>query len=102
MINWGRISELREEIGEDDFSEVVELFLEEVEGVMEILDTDPAELGARLHFLRGSAWNLGFGQFGDLCHAGEKLCALGLMDEVDLLALRGVYLASREEFLARA
>ena len=44
----------------------------------------------------------GFGQFGDLCHAGEKLCALGLMDEVDLPALRGVYLASREEFLARA
>ena len=35
MIDWKRVRELRDEIGEEDFSEVVDLFLEEVEEVGE-------------------------------------------------------------------
>lgn len=31
MIDWARIIELHDEIGADDFNEVVELFLSEVE-----------------------------------------------------------------------
>ena len=31
MIDWARVSELRDEVGEGDFDEVVELFLEEVD-----------------------------------------------------------------------
>ena len=31
MIDWARVSELRDEVGAEDFDEVVELFLEEVE-----------------------------------------------------------------------
>ena len=29
MIDWARVSELRDEVGAEDFDEVVELFLEE-------------------------------------------------------------------------
>ena len=31
MIDWARVSELRDEVGAEDFDEVVELFLEEVD-----------------------------------------------------------------------
>lgn len=31
MIDWARVSERRDEVGEEDFDEVVELFLEEVD-----------------------------------------------------------------------
>ena len=35
MIDWSRVNELRDEVGAEDFEEVVELFLEEVEEVIE-------------------------------------------------------------------
>lgn len=41
MINWKRVNELRDEIGPEDFAEVVELFLEEVEQVIDKLREAP-------------------------------------------------------------
>ena len=35
MIDWTRVSELRDEIGAEDFGDVVEIFLEEVEAEVE-------------------------------------------------------------------
>lgn len=37
MINWDRVAELREEVGVDDFAEIIELFLEEVDAIIELL-----------------------------------------------------------------
>ncbi|WP_442970022.1 hypothetical protein [Roseovarius sp. ZX-A-9] len=37
MIDWSRVAELRSEIGAEDFDEVVELFLEEVEAEISVL-----------------------------------------------------------------
>ena len=73
MIDWDRISELRAEIGEDDFGEVVEIFLEEVEeGIERLRSRKPGEaLAADFHFLKGSALNLGFRSFSSLCQAAE-------------------------------
>ena len=55
MISWERVNELRNEIGAEDFQEVVELFLEEVEEVIERLrqTPDPTSYEADLHFLKG-------------------------------------------------
>ena len=39
MIDWTRVSELRDEVGAEDFDEVVELFLEEVDEAIKILRT---------------------------------------------------------------
>jgi histidine phosphotransfer protein HptB len=69
MICWERVFELREEVGEDDLSEIVSLFLEETEVALGQLReaTSPDEAEALLHTLKGSALNLGFHEMGKLC-----------------------------------
>ena len=42
MIDWTRIKQLRDEIGEEDFPEVVEIFIEEVSGMIDSLRTAPS------------------------------------------------------------
>ena len=69
MINWARFEELRHEIGEDGIGEVVEIFLEEVEETLGQLSEpqSDADRAASLHFLKGSALNLGFDDVARLC-----------------------------------
>ncbi|TNF20143.1 MAG: Hpt domain-containing protein [Rhodobacteraceae bacterium] len=100
MIDWTRATELREEIGEEDFAEVVDLFLEEVDAVIRTLSPGMADLEAQLHFLKGSALNLGFDDFSALCQAGESAAAAGAGETVDVDRIRAVYAASRAEFSA--
>jgi HPt (histidine-containing phosphotransfer) domain-containing protein len=104
MIDWTRVRELRNEIGEEDFAEVVALFLEEVEEVVTRLRAmpDPATLESDLHFLKGSALNLGFQQFGERCQAGETAAGAGRADQVDLAAILDCYDRSKSAFLASA
>ena len=98
MIDWNRVSALREEVGFEDFDEVVEIFLEEVDGEIGQLANEPGDgLAERLHFLKGSALNLGFRQFSNLCKEGELCVAEPGCVDVD--ALVTCYQASREEFL---
>lgn len=101
MIDWDRVTELRDEIGPDDFGEVVELFLDEVETEIETLrvDHDQARLEARLHFLKGSALNLGFEEFSRKCQQGETAAAQGEADGVDIPTILSCYAASKSEFL---
>ena len=102
MIDWMRVDELRSEIGSDGFAEVVELFLDEVEGVVMRLKTqpDPVRFESDLHFLKGGAWNLGFAEFGALCQDGERKAATGQREGIDIARVVDVYFASREIFLA--
>ena len=89
MIDWERVEELRDEIGAEDFGEVVELFLDEVEEVIARLRSGPelANLEADLHFLKGGALNLGFQTFSQLCQAGEAAAAAGKGETVDIAAI---------------
>lgn len=102
MIDWQRTNELRSEIGPDGFDEVVELFLDEVEGVVMRLKSqpDPARYEADLHFLKGGAWNLGFAEFGALCQDGERKAAAGRLEEINVERIFEAYFASRDAFLA--
>lgn len=104
MIDWERVAELRDEIGGENFAEVVELFLEEVDTVIERLHRapEPSRYEQDLHFLKGSAWNLGFADFGGLCQQGERLSAAGEPHRVDISAILGCYSASRAAFLAKS
>ncbi len=100
MIDWQRVRELREEIGEDDFAEVVSLFLEEADEVaakIMALKT-PDQIESALHFLKGSALNLGFKEFAVLCQAGEKAASLGKTESVDLASVVAIYEASKQAF----
>ncbi|MGB0901097.1 Hpt domain-containing protein [Halocynthiibacter sp.] len=103
MIDWARVEELKQEVGEDDFAEVVELFLEEVEETITRLKTepDPNNLEDDMHFLKGSALNLGFAQFSDICQAGETAAANGQADLISLPDVFTSYDNSKSEFLAR-
>ncbi len=101
MIDWSRVFELYNEVGAEDFDEVVELFLEEVEEVIERLRTAPdaSQLEQDLHFLKGSALNLGFATFSDLCKKGERLSADGRADTVNVPEIIAEFERSKTGFL---
>ncbi|UWQ41382.1 Hpt domain-containing protein [Leisingera aquaemixtae] len=100
MIDWPRVTELREEVGAEDFEEVVEIFLEEVEEVIgKLQDGDRTRLEQDLHFLKGSALNLGFADFSALCLDGERKSAQGAADGVDIPAIITKFQDSKSAFL---
>jgi HPt (histidine-containing phosphotransfer) domain-containing protein len=101
MIDWTRVNDLREEIGDDSFAEVVELFLDEVEEVVMRLAAAPypGSYEQDLHFLKGSAWNLGFASFGALCQDGERQAARGQAAAIDIRAVIDSYAASKALFI---
>ena len=102
MIDWSKVTELRQEIGDADFAEVVDLFLEEVDEAMQQLrDALPQDkLECCLHFLKGSALNLGFDAFSTLCAAGEVASARGNYDKIDITEICSVYDKSKATFLS--
>lgn len=100
MIDWDRVTELREQVGAEDFQEVVDLFLEEVLEVINALRTQPDEgrLESDLHFLKGCALNLGFADFSEKCHIGERQSAMGQAEKVNLPEIISSFDASRYLF----
>jgi HPt (histidine-containing phosphotransfer) domain-containing protein len=79
MIDWDRVDELRSEIGAEDFAEVVTLFLDEADEVAaKLSDISGAKaIENALHFLKGSALNLGFRDLANICQEGERRAAGG-------------------------
>lgn len=102
MIDWSRVNELKSEIGENDFTEVAEMFLEEVEEVIDRLRTASvaSELEKDLHSLKSSALNLGFSRFATLCSEGESIAAAG--KDVTLGPIIDCYIASKADFATGA
>lgn len=101
MIDWTRVQALHDEIGTEDFDEVVNLFLDEVaEAAARLASSDRNALAADLHFLKGSAMSLGFAEFATLCADGERMAAGGQSDGVDLSAILDCLGQSRARFLA--
>jgi HPt (histidine-containing phosphotransfer) domain-containing protein len=102
LIDWSQVAQLRDDVGVEDFDDVLDIFFEEVEEVTARL-ADPAppkKLGEKLHFLKGSALNLGFSTFSDACHRGEELCAKGASAQVDVSEILATYTGSKKSFLA--
>jgi HPt (histidine-containing phosphotransfer) domain-containing protein len=102
MIDWNRVAELRAEVGDDAFDEIVDLFLDEVQEVARRLEgapVTPERLAADLHFLKGSALNLGFSELAALCAAGEARAGTGDVGGVDLAAVLACHRASCRAFL---
>ena len=102
MIDWDRVNELRDEVGDEDFLEVVEMFLEEVEEVMDRLNASAQ--GAEesdMHFLKGSALNLGFSGFADLCRDGEMRAKDGAGAETDLDEIMQAYMDAKADFMKK-
>lgn len=102
MIDWDHVRKLRDEIGADAFEEVVELFLYEVETEIAKLCTPPGmrDIEAQLHFIKGSALNLGFADLSELCQKGEAATFGGQANTVNLPELLDCFDRSKAAFLA--
>lgn len=96
MIDWGRIEELRSDFGEDDFLEIVSMFLGEVKTKLDDMSAaSNPPVSADFHFLKGSAANLGFCKFQAACAVAEQSNSA-----VDLAEIKTLFIRSREVFLA--
>jgi len=101
MIDWDRVTLLRDEVGAESFTEVVTLFLDEVDEVVARIRSEPDQINVErdMHFLKGSALNLGFQTLGAICQLGERMAAEGRAAEVDLTSVVSLYEKSRAAFL---
>ncbi|MCB1332267.1 MAG: Hpt domain-containing protein [Roseivivax sp.] len=99
MISWARVNELMDEIGQEAFEEVATLFLEEFEAKLAMLTgrESAADMADAMHFLKGSATNLGFADVAAQVSLNETSARVGL--PVDLPALRTLYTQSKGCFL---
>ena len=102
MIDWMQIKELRDDVGAEDFEEVVDIFIEEVAEIVDRLRSAPRHetLGAALHAVKGSALNLGFTHFAALCQTGETLANEGRADEIVLQPILDAFETSKTSFLS--
>lgn len=102
MIDWNRVEELRAEIGSDGFAEVAEMFLDEADQAVRALIAGlPAdEVEGQVHFLKGSALNLGFADLAGICQDAERKAAAGYGALVDTARIAAVYRSSRAQLLA--
>lgn len=100
LIDWARVRELRHEIGEDGFDEVVGLFLDEADETVARLtpEVGAKKFAADLHYLKGAALNLGFQALAQCCQEGERRANQGDLG-VDLEHLKATYAESRARFL---
>lgn len=90
VIDRERLQELRQEIGEEDFCDVAEMFLDEMADTMATLCAATGPLGPDVfHGLRGSALNLGFTDFAAACTKAEKRATDG--QSVDVAHLDRLY-----------
>ena len=104
MIDWDRVEELKSEIGEEDFAEVLELFLAEMEeGIAAYDDAAPHDRKAEaLHALKGSAANVGFSGLADICRDAEATLASGQDVDDAKARLSDCFAASRDQMSADA
>lgn len=89
MIDWSRVSELYEEVGDEALGEVLELFASEVAEGLERLAhaTGPMSIAAEFHFLKGAALNLGLDNVARICATGEENARSGAPTEEQRLAV---------------
>ncbi|MEL6648027.1 MAG: Hpt domain-containing protein [Pseudomonadota bacterium] len=102
MIDWDRVAQLREEVGEDDFQDVVSMFFDEVSGEIETLSAEltAQKIEVKLHFLKGAALNLGLDTFAKLCGDGESMARVGNTKDIDLDAILTCYQDTSDLFFA--
>lgn len=103
MIDWNRVSQLRDEVGDEAFAEIAAMFLSEVDAMVRGLDAGAGaqRMASDMHAIKGSALNLGFSTLADLSARGESDANAGQPGRVDIAAIRSAFAAARQEFVAR-
>jgi len=100
MLDAARITELKQEVGLDDFVEVVGIFCEEVEEVLaELPQTPVTDMADKLHFLKGSALNIGMIGVGELCRSEELRLKAMPGETPNIAAIVALYQSSKSELI---
>lgn len=102
MIDWQIANDLKQAIGADVFDEVIAVFFAEADDTLTriMAATTAEDMQNELHFMKGSALNLGFSDMAQLCQRLELRAEAGDTD-LPLAQVQTVYAASREEFSLR-
>ncbi|MEM7290014.1 MAG: Hpt domain-containing protein [Pseudomonadota bacterium] len=101
-IDWEQVAQLRRDVGADGFEEIIEVFLDEVEEKAEelrVCSPDTA-LEEHLHFLKGSAKNVGFDYFSELCASAEREAMSRDSVKIDIPHLLEAYNLSKAALLS--
>jgi len=103
VIDWDRVQELKDEVGAEDFRDVLEIFMEELdESTAGLRALPPGEVREdALHFLKGCALNLGFRRVSGLCQTLEPKAADGALTAGEIAELVAACEASKAAFLGR-
>lgn len=99
MIDWQTASDLKQAIGTDVFNEVVTVFFTEADKTLTrmMAATTADGMKSELHFMKGSALNLGFSDLAQICQRLETRAEAGDTD-LPLAQVKTTYLASRDQF----
>lgn len=97
MIDWEQVHALRHEIGEDAFPDVVNIFLEEVDGMVDRLPHS-GDVISDLHFLKGNAETLGFQTFAKQCQIALHALENDKPQTITLAQICATYAQSRQMF----
>lgn len=97
MIDRTRVDELRDEVGIAEFAEVVQLFCEEVEETLTRVQAHPSgALADDLHFLKGSALNIGMAEVGALCQKAEQTLRADSSASPDIAGIASAFCKARQ------
>jgi HPt (histidine-containing phosphotransfer) domain-containing protein len=100
MIDRARVNDLRDEVGAEDLAEVVRMFCEEVEETLDRLRSRPSRsLADDLHFLKGSALNIGMSEVGTLCQSFEASLRADPSAIPDVARIATAFARAREALL---
>lgn len=95
MLDWDHIDRLRTDVGRREFSEIVSLFVGEVEEVFDRI-TKEGVTDHDLHFLKGSAANLGFVDFAKTCQIAQHELHVG--NSPDIVQVMKCFQTSKAHF----
>lgn len=103
-MNWKRIDQLREEVGEESLAEVLLMFLEETDEVVQKLDVTASAqtVESDMHFLKGAAMNIGFDSVAELCQTAETAAADGHTGTINVQPILDNYAKDRAELWSHA
>ena len=102
MIDWGQVKSLRDEVGHEDFDEVVELFLEEVEE--EVVTRPPEQsandrTGKRSPLSKRQRDEFGVFRIFDALPGRRIRAASGHAVEIDIDKVINCYAVSKTKFI---
>jgi HPt (histidine-containing phosphotransfer) domain-containing protein len=101
MLNLKQLKDLKSDVGDEGFADLIKLFIEETDdAILRMTNGGPSkDPAADFHFLKGAARNLGLDAFSAICHQAEMSAAQGLPLAISPEGLDAAWQDSRARLL---